>query len=221
MMLRLPTYRKRDDFTIDELVTVAGDLIRQAALSQSRWKVTEVPDARTVRYYMSTGLLDKPLAYEGSASRFGYRHLLKLLAIKTLQAQYLPLRKIKEVLNSMEEKDLERLVRDGVPGELPARKTNDMNDRRSRTQPALAIHAMQHFPFAHEVRPAKERLLARDAADRTAGSQTWERLEIEPGLELEIRYDFRGTESPSRMNALLSKIRGMLEAHNRRRHEAE
>ncbi len=220
MTLLLTTYRKRDDFSMDELVAVVGDLIRQAALPQGRWKVTEMPDPRTVRYYMSTGILDKP-TYEGSAARFSYRHILQLLAIKALQSQYLPLRKIQEILEPLEEKELEKLLKDVGLANSSGGKVGAAAIGRPGPAHGSANQAREKPPSKLEPERPQEAFLFSDEADRVGVSQTWERLEVEPGLELQIRSDFRGAEGPSRLNVLLSKIRSLLEGHYRRHHESE
>jgi hypothetical protein len=53
--------------------------------------------------------------------------------------------------------------------------------------------------------------------DAGAGPATWERLEIEPGLELQVRADYAGAQGPSGVNAVLSKIRVLLAAREQRR----
>jgi DNA-binding transcriptional MerR regulator len=46
---------------------------------------------RTLRYYATLGLLDRPSAMRGRKAFYGERHLLQLVAVKRLQAQGLPL----------------------------------------------------------------------------------------------------------------------------------
>ena len=83
---------------MEELVKAAGDLLTQVAPRQTRYKVTDRPDARTVRYYVSQDLLPKPISYEGGRARYSGRHVVRLLAIKKLQAEHLTLTKIKSLL---------------------------------------------------------------------------------------------------------------------------
>lgn len=49
-------------------------------------RVRDVPDARTIRYYATIGVLDRPGAFRGRTALYGPRHLRQLLAIKRLQA---------------------------------------------------------------------------------------------------------------------------------------
>jgi len=225
MILQLKAFREREDFTIDELVAVTRDLIREAAISQVRWKVAEHPDVRTIRYYMTTGLLPKPATYEGTAARFGYKHLLILLATKILQANYLPLQKIKEIIGSKTESELETLVQDGLSEaqqgwrsetyETPSQESGPTGSRgRQCIAPGRGADSLggsleqPELVLPTDERPQREGL-------------TWERLEIESGLELQVRSDFQTPRGPSGINALLSKIRAVLETRQRRLQEAD
>lgn len=73
-------------------------------------RVSQVLSARTIRYYTSLGLVDRPLAYDGGVAKYGPRHLLQLLAIKILQAEYLPLPEIQKQLFGRSESDLKEVV---------------------------------------------------------------------------------------------------------------
>src|SRR5438309_4440742 len=72
-------------------------------------RVSAAPDARTVRYYTTLGLLDRP-RIEGRQARYAERHLLQLLAIKALQAVDLPLAEIQQRLYGRSDAELKALV---------------------------------------------------------------------------------------------------------------
>jgi len=72
-------------------------------------RVSAAPDARTVRYYTTLGLLDRPVIV-GRQARYGQRHLLQLLAVKTLQVRALPLAEIQERLYGRSDAELEALI---------------------------------------------------------------------------------------------------------------
>lgn len=69
---------------------------------------------RNLRFYRTQGLLDAPLV----GRKYGRRHFLQLAAIRILQAQGLPLSRIREVLDSKTDAELHELLRqakqDGV-----------------------------------------------------------------------------------------------------------
>src|SRR4051812_33424433 len=72
-------------------------------------RVSSAPDARTVRYYTTLGLIDRP-RIEGRQAQYGERHLLQLLAIKALQAFELPLAQIQQRLYGRSDAELKALV---------------------------------------------------------------------------------------------------------------
>ncbi len=55
----------------------------------------ETVTERNIRFYRTVGLVDAP---ESSGRGFGEKHFLQLIAIRLLQAQGLPLRRIRELL---------------------------------------------------------------------------------------------------------------------------
>ena len=58
-------------------------------------RVSSLPDARTIRYYTTLGLLDRPFI-DGRQARYGQRHVLQLLAVKALQSMQFPLARVQE-----------------------------------------------------------------------------------------------------------------------------
>ena len=85
-------------------------ILERAQSAQPDARVAEIPDARTLRYYQTTGLMDKPLRYEGRRAVYGYRHLLQALSIKLLQGQGYSLAQIQAVLSGAKRVTLERVV---------------------------------------------------------------------------------------------------------------
>jgi DNA-binding transcriptional MerR regulator len=72
-------------------------------------RVSPVPDARTIRYYTTLGLLDRPWM-EGRQARYGKRHLLQTIAVKALQARGLPLSEVQTRLYGLSNDELEALL---------------------------------------------------------------------------------------------------------------
>jgi DNA-binding transcriptional MerR regulator len=92
------------DLTIEELVGQATELLKRVAPRQTRYKVSERPDVRTIRYYINQKLLPRPESYAGGKARYSGTHLLRLLVIKKLQAEHQTLRQIGRVLEQGDEK---------------------------------------------------------------------------------------------------------------------
>ena len=73
---------------LEELVQLAGQALNAAPYEgQTSGRVRDVPDARTIRYYTTLGVLDRPLEMRGRTAYYGRRHLLQIVAVKRLQAR--------------------------------------------------------------------------------------------------------------------------------------
>src|ERR1044072_5707527 len=97
-----------------EFARVGEQILAEMGFEQARGTVTSVPDERTIRYYMTEGLIQTPKEKQGTASVFNYLNLLQLLTVKKLQAEHLPIRKIRELVAGKSEQELETLL--GVRG---------------------------------------------------------------------------------------------------------
>ncbi|MBS2031298.1 MAG: MerR family transcriptional regulator [Deltaproteobacteria bacterium] len=96
-------------WTLDELAARAALALASGA-EQPSGRVREVPDLRSIRYYTTLGLLDRPAAFRGRTALYGTRHLAQLVAIKRLQAQGQPLAQVQRTLASMDERELLHLA---------------------------------------------------------------------------------------------------------------
>jgi DNA-binding transcriptional MerR regulator len=91
-------------------------------------RVSPIPDARTIRYYTTLGLLDRPVI-QGRQARYGKRHLLQAVAIKALQGRGMPLSEIQSRLYGLSDDELVCLLSDLVPDaeETPKKKEAAVN----------------------------------------------------------------------------------------------
>lgn len=64
---------------------------------------------RTIHYYISKGLLP-PASGQGIASRYDDMHYKKLLVIKKLKNQFMPLAEIKKIVNGLNHAQLDSIV---------------------------------------------------------------------------------------------------------------
>lgn len=102
-------------WTIQQLADVVWlSLERLGYRGQNSARVREVPDARTIRYYTTLGIVDRPIEFRGRTAYYGRKHLLQLVAIKRLQARGLSLLEVQKCLAGADEARLVGLA------ELPA-----------------------------------------------------------------------------------------------------
>lgn len=100
-----------EGLTLDELSgEVARELESRGLIgAHADGRVAAVPDARTIRYYTTLGLLDRP-TIDARQARYGRRHVLQLLAVKALQAGSMPLAEIQARLYGRSEAELEAVL---------------------------------------------------------------------------------------------------------------
>lgn len=99
----------KPQWTIAEL-GAAAERVLADGIEQKNGQVREVPDPRTIRYYASLGLVDKPAEVRGRTAYYGRRHLLQLVAVKRLQAAGKSLVEVQEALIGLGDAALEKLA---------------------------------------------------------------------------------------------------------------
>lgn len=99
---------------VKELADTTERILRSLGSSQGKSTVSEFPNERTIRYYLSEGLLPQPSEKRGLSLVFGYEHLLTLLVIKKLQSDGLPISVIKTLIGGKTESELENLFMEEV-----------------------------------------------------------------------------------------------------------
>ena len=95
---------------IAELAEAVEQILEAGRLVQPSGRVRDVPDARTIRYYTTLGLLDRPLEMQGRTAYYGWRHVWQLLAIKRLQRSGAPLVEIQQRLAGADDRTLKKLA---------------------------------------------------------------------------------------------------------------
>lgn len=84
-------------------------LVDAAGMRPTNASARAAPSARAVRFYVSSGLLDRPEGL-GTSATYNYRHFLQLLAIKIRQREGATLDTIKTEMKELAGDALERRV---------------------------------------------------------------------------------------------------------------
>jgi len=96
---------------IDEVLGLACALIDEQGIRQdSLSRVSDYPDLRSFRMYRNQKLVDAPTKKSGVAGVYERKHVLQLAAIKRLQSQCVPLRKIRDRLADAGVSELEAII---------------------------------------------------------------------------------------------------------------
>lgn len=101
-----------ESYSIPDLANAVNDWCREHGIAPANGQAAEDLSERSLRYYRTIGLLDAPDA--GGGRGYGEKHLLQLIAVRLLQARGLPLRRIRELLQSRTLEELRRIQREGL-----------------------------------------------------------------------------------------------------------
>jgi DNA-binding transcriptional MerR regulator len=202
---------------VAELAGEAARILTESGLAQERGTVSEVPDERTIRYYLTEGLISPAEDKQGTASVFSYRHLLELLVVKKLQSEHLPIRKIRDLVDGRTERELERLL--GADG-----STKVKNEALSYLEKLLTKPAAQPSPQAPQMlrqtsspeAQASPAQLAPQSSSAGIGSGTWSRVEIEPGLELHVHDQYQPPREAKGLRRLTQTLLRVIELHGQK-----
>jgi DNA-binding transcriptional MerR regulator len=226
-MKELDRFKQMPSCTAEALISTLGEILPGIAGTQERHKVTDVPTLRTLRFYVAQGLLDKPLSYEHRTALYGYRHLLQVVVIKCLQANHIPIRKIREVLQGLSNEELEQLVdlrtgggaaeKSALPGSYnlraqPLPEASDQACQSSGLASPLLKGILKSRFSSPSVRPESP-MVAMESKPRyvepPAIPNSWRHLEVEPGVEIHLRDDYR-LRPGSQLEVLLTRIKHLL-----------
>lgn len=141
-------------YSIDELSNRVSRLLQERGLKnlQQDNRVSSAPDRRTIRYYTSLGILDRP-SIEGRQARYGERHVLQILAIKALQSVSLPLSEIQSLLYGSTDEELENVV-------TSVQESNRVKSKLLKKEPLETVEIRRYSEV--ELEPGLKLMIADD-----------------------------------------------------------
>lgn len=171
----LREYRQLAPWNLRDLATVTAAILEASGVRPINAAASPLPNERTIRYYVTRGLVTPPDG-RGTAATYSYRHLLQVLSIK---------------LRQMEGATLEHIGR-----EL-AELSGDVLERRVAASLGPGLPGPRQLPLTGQDRPAWGRSgkalrawLVEDEEDKTqdrdATATHWRRLLISRGVELHL-----------------------------------
>lgn len=107
-------------YTLAELADASAAALDVLGVEARNGQVRERPDTRTIRYYGTLGLVDRPAAMSGRTALYGDRHLLQVLAVKALQARGASLTDVQRNLVGASDAELRSAIGPGLPDALAA-----------------------------------------------------------------------------------------------------
>jgi DNA-binding transcriptional MerR regulator len=132
-------------------------LVDAAGMRPTNASARAAPSARAVRFYVASGLLDRPEG-AGTAATYNYRHFLQLLAIKIRQREGATLDTIKKEMTEVVGDALERRVATslapalGSGADTAQQKDSDeqLSWRRVGVADGIELHVREDIPASRE-----------------------------------------------------------------------
>ncbi len=205
-------------WTLDELVELANRLLPDYLPKESSGRSADEVNQRLVRHYTTLGLLPETRR-DGREVRYLFAHLLRLLVLRRLLADGFSSQAIKRMFEGAAEQDLEGVLAGGVKVELVPERDPATADARAaflrRLRGSAGLAPLSEGAPAAAAGPAAKarasaprsvmqgrRLEAEEIASAEAKpvvplpaapaqAAEWSRIELEDGLELHVRDDYR------------------------------
>lgn len=221
------------EWDLEAFVQVANDLLPQylPPAADSRSRSAEAVNPRLVRYYTTQGVLDRP-ARQGREARYTYRHLLQLLVVRRLLAEGYSTTAIQPITIEKSDADLEALLQGGIQITVEAANPalaflQSLKARKAPSSPPPPSPSAFDQPSRQLLKQPPSSRSASPTGKRSASSEDtfseplagldsqpnqpepvsrWQRIEILPGLEVQVRDDFVPPSTPQEHENLLQLI---------------
>src|SRR5438445_127994 len=167
----LREYRNLAPWNLRDLAGLVGAVLDASAITPINAAARAQPSERTIRFYVTKGLVSPPEG-RGTAATYSYRHFLQLLWIKLRQMEGGTLAAITKEMQEQTGDVLERRAAQALGVSLP------VPDR-------LALRSKGAPPRGKSGR-ALTAWMARDAAKDNTGPSTWRRIPVAHGVELHV-----------------------------------
>ena len=170
----LREYRSLAPWNLRDLAVLAGAILDASAITPINPAARAQPSERTIRFYVTKGLVSPPEG-RGTAATYSYRHFLQVLWIKLRQMEGATLAGITKEMQDQTGDVLERRAAAAlgaslpVPDRLPLKSTDGM----PRGKSGRALTAW----------------LTRDAAKDPGQPSSWRRIPVARGVELHVDAD--------------------------------
>jgi DNA-binding transcriptional MerR regulator len=160
-LLTLREYRQLAPWNLRDLAATSAAILERSRVRPVSATAAAAPTERTIRFYVTRGLLHPPEG-RGPSATYSYRHLLQLLSIKLRQMEGAALSQIARELQDSTGDVLERRIAVTLGDRLPAPADLGVADA------GRAFHAS-------------------NAADQAPAGDAWRRITVDAGVEVLVR----------------------------------
>jgi len=179
---------------LDNLVDTANHHLPNVLPDRDRTgRVKDDVNARLIRHYTTQGFLDEPLK-AGREARYTARHLLQLLALRKLMTEGHGAEAAGNLLRGKTNEELQALLTGHA--RVQATTSNPALDYLLNLQAKRSAASREEFPAPSAPPPVPA----------PPPPARWTRLDIEHGLELHVRDDYRPPRTPAERDRLAREI---------------
>jgi len=175
-------------YTLAGLADASAAALDALGVEARNGQVRDRPDIRTIRYYGTLGLVNRPAEMSGRTALYSGTHLLQVLAVKALQARGASLADVQRTLVGASDGELRSAIGPGLPAALAAAA------EASATQPCATQQRpgdgafWRAAPAVPEPTPASTTTAAVTTGPETQPRQVTA-IELAPGTTLLIDSD--------------------------------
>lgn len=198
-LITIREYGTLAPWNLRDLAAVAAAILDASAVRPTNTAASTQPNERTIRFYVTRGLVTPPEG-RGTAAVYSYRHLLQVLAIKVRQMEGATLATIKKELNEMSGDVLERWVASALDSGLPSPSELPLGgeERMPRGRSGRVYRRLHSEPTATDAPPG---------TTVQEGMTGWKRMPIARGVELHMREDHALAKDPDRAAEIANGVR--------------
>jgi DNA-binding transcriptional MerR regulator len=167
----LRAYRDLAPWNLRDLAAVVGAVLDASAVTPINAAARATPSERTIRFYVTKGLVSPPDG-RGTAAAYTYRHFLQVLHIKLRQMEGVTLGGLIKEMQELTGDVLERRAAATLGASLPP-------------PDQLALRGVQDMPRGRSGR-ALSAWLAREPGPTSEHATSWHRIPVARGVELHV-----------------------------------
>ncbi|OLB11211.1 MAG: hypothetical protein AUH07_09890 [Gemmatimonadetes bacterium 13_2_20CM_70_9] len=167
----LREYRNLAPWNLRDLAALVGAVLDASAVTPINAAARAQPSERTIRFYVTKGLVSPPEG-RGTAATYSYRHFLQLLWIK---------------LRQMEGGTLAAITKE------MQEQTGDVLERRAAQALGVSLPVPDRLPLRSKGAPPRGKSgraltawIARDAGRDPESPSSWRRIPVGRGVELHV-----------------------------------
>jgi DNA-binding transcriptional MerR regulator len=157
---------------------------------------------RTIRYYIEEGLLPRP-NYQGKYATYSPDFLDRLELIRRLKESYLPLKEIREIMNSLTDEQVRLKLKEGdlpsqgfpvhptsaqpagKPGEKALQYINRLMEDQTRYKAKGTTEKNRSFITPQKILPVQPKFSPENHSAAPA-EEVWLHISLAPGVELHL-----------------------------------